>query len=543
MLRLRRKLLLTVSVVVALAMVLGACGAPTPGPSLAPTAIPATKAPTPSEMATPTGVSRPQPTGELIAVRQDEPSQLDWKDMVSSGELWTTAGIMETLTDYDFEAGGGKLRPVLALSWEWDGDLTWTFMLRQGVKFHNGEPFNAEAVVYSFNRMADPETSMLAGRLDNMASITAIDDWTVEIKTKEPDPIFDARLRELPIGPPKWTEENPDLVATILIGTGPYKFVEFKRGEDFKMTANEDYWGELPHIKDITILFRTEPSVRAAMVRAGEAQLAWVIDPEDIPNVPKVVQYPDLTVIMMRVDCTGQNPALADQRVRQAMLYAIDSETVMETVFKDTAIQVKGNQQVPPSVLGYDPTMEPWPYDPDKARRLLSEAQADGVPIDTLMTIYQRGTGWFARDSEFAEYAMNAWREIGLNVNLEVLESAAWVDLLRAVGPEEDHADLQYTTHRLNVLDYSDSANRYLISNGSYSLWRDERTDEMLRAAGKLGGDERVKAYQEVAQYLEEQVPFLVFGNAVETHATSANLQMEVRADGRPGFEKMSFSD
>ncbi len=559
--RMPRKLFLAVSMIVTLSVVLGACGA-TPAPAeqivkevevKETVIVPGTPEVVEKEVttvvevekvvvATPTPTSLTVgPTGELIAVRADEPPTLDWKDMVSEPHNWSCSGVMEALTDNDPRSK--DVTPVLAESWEWDEDNTWIFKLRQGVTFHNGEPFSAEAVIFSFDRMSDPETSNLASHLNNIASYTAVDDFTLEIITKEPDPIFPARLQSLNIGPPKWTKENPDLVSTALIGTGPYKFVEFKKGQHIKLTANEDYWGEIPKIKDITILFRAEPAVRAAMVQTGEANLAWAINPEDIPNVPKVVQYADLSTILMRPDCTGQHPALADQRVRQAMLYAIDGKMVAETIFKDTAIQVKGNQQVPPAALGYDPTMELWPYDPDKARSLLSEAQTDGIPIDTPITIVERGKGWFAHDNEFAEYAANAWNEIGLNVTLEVIDASAWVDLLFAVKPEQEHADLLYTLHSVELMDYSHSADRMLHSDARYSLWQDEKTDEMLRAAAKLSGDARIQAYQEVARYLEDRVPLLVFGSTLQTHGTDANLQWEPRADGIPAFWEMFFSD
>jgi peptide/nickel transport system substrate-binding protein len=373
--------------------------------------------------------------------------------------------------------------------------------------------------------------------------VKAIDDYTVEFKTINPDPIFASRAHFVRIADPKFSQENPDLLATTLIGTGPYKFVEWEKGQHFKLTANEEYWGGAPEIKEVTILFREEPTVRAAMVQAGEADLAWTINPEDITSVPKAVQYPDLRTITMRVDATGQNPALADVRVRQALLYAVDTKIVMDTLFKDVAIQVKGNQQCAPAVLGYDPNMEPWPYDPEKAKELLAEAEADGVPIDTPIKVVERGIGWFPRDNEFAEYVVNVWNELGLNASLEVLESAAWVDVLFAVKPEETHGDLVMFLHSVELMDYSHSADRFLYSDARISLWQDEQTDEMLSAAAQLTGEERAKAYREIAHYLEDKVPFLVFGSVIQTHATHPDLQWDPRPDGLGNFWEMSFSE
>lgn len=488
-----------------------------------------------------TPVSERAAKDELITVRPEEPPSLDWKDLTHEPQSWAVFAVIEGLTDRD--ARTQEVRPALAESWTWDEANTWTFTLRQGVTFHNGEPFTAEAVVYTFERIADPdENAQLAQHLQNMESITAIDDYTVEVKTIHPDPIFDRRISVIRIGAPQFSQENPDQLSTTLIGTGPYKFVEWVKGQHIKLTVNPDYWGEQPAIPNVTTLFRSDPTVRAAMVRTGEADLAWSINPEDIPTVEKVVQYPDLRTIAMRVDTTGQNPALADVRVRQAMLYAIDIETLADTIYKDIALPARGNQQVAPAVLGYDPNMEVWPYDPARARQLLDEAAADGVPIDTPITIVQR-VGQVPRDNELVEYAINAWSEIGLNVDVEVLEAAAWVEVLFAVDEEQEHGDLMFMLHSVELQDYSHSSDRFLDADANISLWHDEETARLLAIAAELRDEERRAAYQEVSHYLEDKVPFLVFGSMVQTHAVNPNLQWEPRPDGIGNFWEMSFVD
>ncbi len=527
------RLLLFVLAVQIVALVFGTMAMPAP-----------TLAAEPPAQATvaPTGVATVQPAGKLVAVRQDEPPTMDWKDMTSEPQLFVSWSVMEGLTNKD--PNTGKISPVLAESWKWDGAKTWTFNLRKGVKFQNGEPFNAAAVVYTYKRIGDKaENAQLAQHVQNIDTITAVDDYTVQIVHKVPDPMFDARAQFLRIGAPKWSQENKDKLPTNLIGTGPYKLVQWQKGQSITLTANDDYWGTKPRIKDITILFRPDPTVRAAMVRAGEADIAWAINPEDIATSPKVVQYQDLGSIAMRVDASGQNPALKDVRVRQAMLYAVDDKSACDTIFKNVAAQPKGNQQVAPAATGYDPNMKPWPYDPPKAKQLLAEARAAGVPVDTQINVYERGVGWFPRDNEFAEYAVASWKEVGLNVKLNVVDTTTWTNLLFAVKPEEKHGDLMYMRHSVELMDYSHSADRFLYSDGRISLWNDPKTDEMLKAAAQLSGDERAKAFQKVANYLEDKVPFLVFGNILQSHATNAKLQWTARPDGIPNFWEMSFSN
>lgn len=515
------------SILLLLLVALAACAPASPAATTSDTSAPATEESTTKD--------------ELITVRPEEPPSLDWKDLTHEPQSWAIFAVIEGLTDRD--ARTQEVRPALAESWTWDEANTWTFNLRQGVTFHNGEPFTAEAVVYTFERIANPdENAQLAQHLQNMESITAIDDYTVEIKTINPDPIFDRRVSVIRIGEPKFSQENPDQLSTTLIGTGPYKLAEWVKGQHIKLTANPDYWGPQPSIPNVTTLFRSEPSVRAAMVQAGEADIAWAINPEDIATVEKVVQYPDLRTVAMRVDTSGQHPALADVRVRQAMLYAIDLETVTNTIYKDLALPAKGNQQVAPAVLGYDPDMEVWPYDPERARQLVEEAAADGVPVDTPITIMQR-VGQVPRDNEFVEYAINAWNEIGLNVGVEVLEAAAWVEVLFAIGDDQEHGDLMFMLHSVELQDYSHSSDRFLRSNGNISVWHDEETDRLLSIAAQLRDEERRAAYQEVAHYLEDKVPFLVFGSMLQTHAVNPNLQWDPRPDGIGNFWEMSFVD
>ncbi len=511
---------------------------------LATTALPApTSAAQPPAQATvaPTAAAQVQPTGKLVAVRQDEPPTLDWKNG-SEPQGFVSYSMMQPLTRTDMQTG--KLMPVLAESWTWDQANTWTFKLRKGVKFHNGETFDAAAVVYTYQRIVDPaENSQIKQYLVNMESIKALDDYTVEIKTKTADPIFDSRTQRINIGAPKYSKENVGLLPTTGIGTGPYKQVEWVKGQTFKMTANESYWGTPPKIKDITVVFRADPTVRAAMVRTGEADLAWIINPDDVASLPKTVQYENMTSMLIRPDASGQNPVLADVRVRQAMLYAVDTGTAMSTMFKNVAVQAKGNQITVPGVLGYDASMKPWPYDVDKAKKLIAEAKAAGIPVTTPMTLVERGTGWFPHDNEFAEYLVAAWKEIGLNVKLNVADSGAWMNVLYAIKTEDKHGDLLYSLHDNPLMDYSRSADLYLGSWGAVSLWKDAKTDELLKAAAPLAGEARTKAYQQVSAYLEDKVPVMVFGSMIETHGINAKLVWTPRADRVVNFWEMSLGN
>lgn len=483
-----------------------------------------------------------QASGKLVVVRSDEPPTLDWKDITNEPQTFVARSVMEALTVKDPVTL--QTSSLLAEDWTWDNENLWTFRLRKGVKFHNGEPFNADCVVYTYERIADPDVkAQLAYHLSNMKSVKAVDEATVEVETVKPDPIFDARAGFIPIAPIKFSQEKPDQLPTTMIGTGPYKLAEFQPGQVLRLEADNEYWGEKASIAEIEILFRDDASVRALMVQTGEADLAWTISPESIESAPAIVQYPGISVVGMRPDTSGANPTLADARIRQAMLYAVDQETLIATMLDGVAERVLGNQPIPPVATGYDPDMEPWPYDLDKARELIAAAKADGVPLDTPITINQRGTGWFPRQSELAEYLTTAWREVGLvNVDIQVLDSQAWVDAHFATGPNEDHADLSYALMSCELMDYTHIADRYLYCDGSVSMFCDPEVDGMIHDAAKLAGEERVEAFQAVSLHLKDIVPLLIFGTMLQTHAIAKNLKWDPRPDGYPNFSQMSFS-
>ncbi|MBZ4660598.1 MAG: transporter substrate-binding protein, partial [Desulfacinum sp.] len=168
----------------------------------------------------------------------------------------------------------GKLVPALAERWEHPDLLTWRFYLRKGVTFHNGNPFNAEDVKFSFERLSNPEVSEFLNTGKSIDSITIIDDYTVEIKTKTPIPWFANNLHQIFIMDKESTEQrDPGDVMVRPIGTGAYKLVEWVKGSYVRMEANEDYWEGAPAIKKVEVRPITESSTRFAALVSGQADI------------------------------------------------------------------------------------------------------------------------------------------------------------------------------------------------------------------------------------------------------------------------------
>lgn len=487
------------------------------------------------------GVETPTtPAGDnsLTVVTALEPPTMDYAEAgLTIAYMFVAASVSEGLVGYD--EASQSIVGVLADEWEWDGDLTWTFHLRPDVTFHSGDTLDAEDVVYTFDRYM-AEESTVASDLAAIESVEAVDDMTVEFVTKVPEPILDAYIMRSYITSKEFSEENGDeALATMIDGTGPYILEDWARGERVVLGANADYWGGAPSIGEVTILFREDPSVRASMVKAGEAQLAWAISAEE-SGIPQLITQPSTNVIIMRPN-TISHPALKDVRVRQAMLYAIDQETLFETMFAGVANGIGGNQPVAPGTVGFNSGLKLWEYDPAKAEELINEARADGVDVDSLITINPMGVGRFPSYAEFAEYAAAAWNELGLNVTVETLEVAEWVSLFTSPDPNSDTvADMLYTDSDNPLRDFS-RAGRFVTTTGNASLFSNAEIDALYAKAAVLTGEERNAAFQEVAEALVPLVPTFNFGVREVYHAAVEDLSWTPTSAEEPDFKNMKL--
>ena len=227
----------------------------------------------------------------LVAAVDTPPRTMNPHGSDADSNLSVMANFFEGL----LQLQDGVFKPALAESYEHPDLLTWTFKLREGVKFHNGNPFNAEDVKFSFERLNDPEVSEFTNTGKSIASIETPDEATVIIKTKEPIPWFANNLHQIFIMDKESTEsrevgeagQNP-------IGTGPYKLEEWVKGSYLKMTANENYWEGAPSIKKIEIRPITESSTRFAALVSGQADIVTGVPVE---LFDKVAANPKLEVI------------------------------------------------------------------------------------------------------------------------------------------------------------------------------------------------------------------------------------------------------
>jgi len=432
---------------------------------------------------------------EIVVVVPEEPPDLDW-GYVGLSHLPVTRNVYETLVTRDAE---GALAPELAESWEQVDDYTWRFKLREGVTFGDGTPFNAEVAAWNLNTLSDPELNKhVFPNLAQQYDAQAVDEYTLEVTaTEDPDPIMPRRLYWVLITTPAAVEADPELQS--MVGTGPYMLDTWNKGESFVLVANPNYWGGEPEIKKVTFVFRSESSVRAAMVQAGEADIAAWLAPQDSGPIQTLGAHIPETPFM-RMD---PYPPLDDIRVRRAICLAMDRDAIAAQIFAGYA--VPASQVITPDVVGYNPDIPVTPYDPEAARALIDEARADGVPVDKELTIIGR-YGIYPNATENME-AMQAWlTEIGLNVKLQMLETSAWIDQVLEKPQPPDRLGLLQSSHGNEAGDGILTLLGYYRSDALQNCFPDDNMDEMIAEAQVLTGEERAAAIAEALAYVHDNI-------------------------------------
>jgi ABC-type transport system substrate-binding protein len=316
--------------------------------------------------------------------------------------------------------------PQLATSWEVAEDkVTWTFYLRRGVKFHDGTPFNAQAVKFNFETVtfAHPpvrRTGMFAAFIK---SLKVVDNYTIQIITREPfGPMLEylahpasaimskAHRKEVGVG----ADRHP-------VGTGPFRFVEWKAGDRLVMERNEEYWGELPRIERIILKPVPESAARVMMLETGEAHVICDPEPHDIPILEAIPGVEVFTVAETRASfalMNNQRWPFSDVRVRHALNHAVDVEAIITYLFGGFGVPL--TSPLPPKMWGHVDVGD-FEYNPERARELLREA---GVPEGFKVRLW---TYVHYRYPVLAEGVAAFLEAVGLNVEITIFEWAAFL--------------------------------------------------------------------------------------------------------------------
>jgi peptide/nickel transport system substrate-binding protein len=463
------------------------------------------------------------PTGTLVRALTTFPNSLDLPQCAERNASTTAWHMYDTLV-WTNEAG--ELEPALAESWDVSDDgAEYTFHLRQDVTFHNGEPFNADAVVFSWERAKD--AGFEYSNLWQLAtSVEKIDDYTVKITTDGPDALFLTTVSDnWAIVPPGYfAEVGQEGFDEAPVGTGPFMFVEWVKGDRIVLKANPNYWREgVPKIE--TLIFRPIPesATRVAAIQTGEVDIVTRLSSEEaksllgVPNVT-VIKYPVERIYYVAFNnlSTGIGQPTEDARVRQAMNYAVDIDAIIDSLFDGFAKPAIG--MISTGELGYD-NAEPFGYNPDMARSLLADAgYADGFEIDMACP-----AGAYTHFEEVCEAIAGYLGEVGITINLDIMESGQYWDLEAAKELPPLFGDSWSAT---GMEGYRRLIGSLGGANAAYSSWSDDYIITMLNDI-KSTVDQQARAalYGELEVYMRENPPFIYLYEPYTFEAINTRVQ------------------
>ncbi|WP_332718476.1 ABC transporter substrate-binding protein [Pelagibacterium mangrovi] len=406
--------------------------------------------------------------------------------------------ISETLTELDVRGDEG-LMPRLAESWEDMGDGTWRFNLRDGVTFSDGTTLDATDVEHSFARVFSDQITCESQRYfaDTTLSFDVVDDLTIDITAEPAQPILPLLMTLVTIVP----SETPMEFVRDPIGTGPYVMSEWQTGQYIQLERRDDYWGEAPEVTGARYVFRSEAAVRAAMVQTGEADIAPQITELEATNPATDFSYPNSETVYLRID--GQDAPTDDLRIRQALNAAIDREAFIGTLLSEgTELAVA---MVPPTTLGWNPDLTPPAYDPDLARQLIADAQADGVDTSLPIEIIAR-TENFPNVAEVAEALTQMLVEVGFNASVRMVEVAEHEQYYSKPYPESEGTNLVLAQHDNSRGDPVFSMFFKYASEGTQSGVADPHVDDLIARATAATDAERAALWSEVFAYVHDEV-------------------------------------
>lgn len=364
--------------------------------------------------------------GHLTVAQGQDPS--NWDPIDTFRVAWASAGgsMFDALVLRDEAL---TLQPGLAESWEiLEDGMRLRFYLREGVKFHNGEDFNAEAVKFTFDRLLGEEGAKGPQRSNytTIKEVVIIDDNTVDFIMNTPDPVMLTKLAGYGsmIVPPKYiAEKGGDYFDMHPVGTGPFKFKSYTQNDKLELEANPDYFAGAPKLDKLTYRFIRENATRLAELQAGRVDVVHDIAYSAIPTI-KADKNADVIAIdgpqIQSYQFNSKNGITNDVRVRRAINMAVDKQMLIDAFLDGYGTPIDTLQGK--LSFGYDPDLKGYPYDPEQAKKLLAEA---GVKPGTEITInYRASKPTFAEISQ----AMTAFLgNIGLKAKLKPIEDNVYL--------------------------------------------------------------------------------------------------------------------
>lgn len=461
----------------------------------------------------------------LVVGVQGLPGAMDPANELSNVGSRVTYSVYDMLIRRDF-LDNNKLVPSLATAWERTSDTVMRLTLREGVTFHNGDPFTAADVKFTFDRLNSPDTALVeaASYFASFKEVRVIDDYTVEIETHQPDPLLEQRLASWGswIVPKNYIESvgGDEAFGAAAIGTGPYKVVSLDPDNELILETYEGYWGELPPVKQVIFRVIPEPSTRVTALLNGEVQIITNIPPDQVPTLESadnvtLKQIPLANMHVLRYNTN--HPVLSDKSLRQAMNLAIDRQLLIDTLWGGKAVALRGHQFEEYGDL-YNAERPFTAYDPEAAAQLVEESNYDGTVIE-----FATDANYYTNGLQAAQAIVEMWRAVGINAEIRLTQPGESI-------PAEERM----------VNNWSNSS---ILADPDGALWRgwgvesavqrdawpapEEFNQLGLEARGTLDQEVRYNNYQRMLDIWEEEAPGTVLYIPVENYAMANDVQWQ----------------
>ena len=458
----------------------------------------------------------------LQIVAGQEPLTLDISQYTAGNDRIVIENWSEFLLNKDPD---GKVTPGLA-SWKVSPDgKKIEFTLRKGVMFHSGDLFTAKDVLFSSERGKAKSTGVKSGMV-LVEKIEIVDDYRVNFYFKEPDVLFIPNQTFIPIISKSYYDRvGEETFVKQPSGTGPYKVVEYRQGEYVDLERFEGYWGKKPPIKKARINFVLEETTRIARLKANEVDLISAVP---FTNVKEIEKSPNFKVVKLEtlhptrsIMFGTNNPKVPwyDKRVRLAMAYAIDYKSIIDNVLFGIPIRLAG---VGPLELGYDPQLKPYPYDPKKAKALLTEA---GYPNGFDVKLYWQVGGRSSMSQETVEAVASYWDAVGIRTKLIGEDTAAMISRRNnALKPDAEYVAF-YTAGVAGGVDPVQPLNAYFSADGSRPVFTTPDITKVIREARNTMNDKkRAELIKKAVKMIQDEAGFIPIHNTISNYAMKKNI-------------------
>ncbi len=447
---------------------------------------------------------------------------------------WTTNNMLEHIYDrlLDRDAKTFKPKPMLAESWRIVNDTTWEFKLRKGVKFHNGEPFTAQSVKATIDYALDPATKshfVGAAYWGLVKEVQVVDDFTVRFVTKQPWPNLadSAASTNSLIMPAKALKElGPQKLAEKPIGTGPFRFVEWKRDERLVLERNPDYWQGPADVSRVTFRFIPEFSARMAALLSGEIDIMKDVPPHAVEAIEKSGRATLRSTVSSRINylaLVNLKPGpMQDLRVRRAMNHAVDVDELIKQVLKGRASRMCG--PMAPANVDYAPA-ECYKYDPARAQALFKEA---GVDPTKLPLTLDTPSGRYPLDKDVSLAIAAQLQRVGLKVNVVVNEWGTHLDKIK----NRNTGDMFFLGWG-PALYGQGTIQPLFLADQTYASYGNNKTidEKIARAQTLMEPKARAEAYAELQRLIRDEAPWVFLWQQHDLYGVTNQVEWTPRAD------------